>query len=313
MKYRLLGKTGLQVSVIGIGTWQLGGEWGRSYTPAEAGRILAKAKDCGINLIDTAECYGEHESERLIGQFLKRDNRADWVIATKFGHAYDGSFKRIPLWSASDVRQQLEDSLQALGTDYIDLYQFHSGTDEQLRNDALWTMLDKQVQAGTIRHLGISLGSNDNLEQTLAAADFNVGAVQLIYNRLDRKAEAQVLPYCAERRLGVLARVPLASGFLSGKYAPGAVFDASDVRNQKDRHETDRLLREVEAIRLHEVPDQVPMAEWALGWCLKHPVVSCVIPGCKDEAQVVSNAKAAAWAEDDHPLAWTAGKGASYT
>src|SRR5437867_4674769 len=125
MKYRRLGKTELKVSVIGLGTWQFGGEWGKDFSPEEVRDLVARAKDLGINLIDTAECYGDHLSESLIGDAIRGD-RAAWVVATKFGHKYHGYMNRTDERSAGDVRVQLEDSLRALKTDYVDIYQYHS-------------------------------------------------------------------------------------------------------------------------------------------------------------------------------------------
>ncbi len=218
--------------------WQFGGEWGRDFFQNEADVILDRAHEEGINLIDTAECYGNHLSESFIGDYLSRRNRTDWVLATKFGHAFSGHLEREQLWKPNDVLRQLEDSLRALKTDYIDLYQFHSGTDEVFDQDDLWTMLDKQVQSGKIRHLGTSIGSNDNLHQTEASSHIGSKAIQVVYNRLDRKPEERVFPVCLEQNLGVLARVPLASGYLSGKYKPGAVFPANDVRNRHNSDDT---------------------------------------------------------------------------
>lgn len=306
MKYRRLGSTNLKVSVVGVGTWQFGGEWGQTYTQAEADAILERAHELGINLIDTAECYGDHLSESFIGDYLSRRKREDWVLATKFGHHFTQNFERDQLWSAVDVKNQLDASLRALRTDYIDLYQFHSGTDEAFDNSELWTMLDKQVQAGTIRHLGISIGSNDNLHQTAEAAKVGAKAIQVVYNRLDRKPEDRVFPSCRQQDLGVLARVPLASGYLSGKYKPGAQFGDNDVRHRHDQEQTRAKLEEVERIRANEVPAGLDMAKWALAWCLKHPAVTAVIPGCKNPAQVESNATAAELLSDNHPQAWQA-------
>lgn len=287
MKYRKLGKTGLNVSVVGVGTWQFGGEWGKDFSQDEVNQILNRAKELGINLIDTAECYGDHLSESLIGKAIEK-NRQDWILATKFGHHYHGHIDRTDHWSAKEVIQQLEDSLQALRTDYLDLYQFHSGSDEVFDNDDLWTALDKQVQAGKIRHLGISLGSNENLYQTEAAAKVNADVIQVVYNRLNRKPEAEVFPSCERQELGVLAREPLANGFLSGKYKPGAVFGENDWRSLKDQ----KQLQLVEEIQLNEVPEGVDMAQWALAWCLNHAAVTCVIPGYRNVAQLESCAKA---------------------
>lgn len=300
MKYRTLGKTGLRVSVVGVGTWQFGGEWGREYTAREAGAILGKAKELGINLIDTAECYGDHLSERLIGESIA-GSRQDWILATKFGHRFHRSFERTDRFGAGEVVKQLERSLQALRTDYVDLYQFHSGPDDAFDRDDLWDTLNRQVEAGKIRHLGISIGSNRNLHQTAQSTKVGAEAIQVVYNRIDRHPEDEVFPSCIEQNLGVLARVPLASGFLSGKYRPGTNFDASDVRSRRSREDLDRQMREVERIAHEEVPAGVNMAAWALAWCLKHPAVTAVIPGCKDAAQVEANAAAVRLVEAGHP------------
>jgi myo-inositol catabolism protein IolS len=293
LKYRKLGKTELEVSVVGIGTWQYGGEWGKDFTQKEVDAILEKAKELGINLIDTAECYGDHLSEKFIGNYLRNQNREDWIVATKFGHHFHENFTRSNHWSAEDVVKQLDDSLKALQTEYIDLYQFHSGNDEVFKNDKLWTVLDKQIQAGKVNHLGISIGANDNIYQTELASEVNAKAIQVVYNRLERQPEEEVFPSCEEQNLGVLARVPLASGYLSGKYKPGAVFGKQDVRNNHDQDAVLKKLKLVEEIQQNEVPEGVNMAQWALAWCLKHSAVTSVIPGCKNIEQVELNAKAA--------------------
>lgn len=294
MKYRRLGKTGLSVSVVGVGTWQFGGEWGKAFTQAEADAILGRAADLGINLIDTAECYGDHLSEQLVGQAI-HGARDRWIIATKFGHKYDGHLQRQQLWSPASVQEQLEASLSALQTDRIDLYQFHSGTDAVFDNDDLWTMLHKQVQAGKVRHLGVSISANiDPVHQAQRASAVGASVLQVVYNRLERRPEEQVFPICSKDDLGVLARVPLASGFLSGKYHPGAEFTLpDDVRSSFPPERVQETLAEVERIRREELPASVPMAAWALAWCLRHPVVTSVIPGCKSAEQVEANAAAA--------------------
>ena len=305
MKYRRLGKTGLEVSVVGIGTWQFGGEWGKTFVQTEVDRMFGRAKDLGINLIDTAECYGDHLSESFVGKGIEYD-RESWIVATKFGHKFNDMFERDQVWSPDDVRKQLEDSLRALRTDYVDLYQFHSGKDEFFDQDALWQMLGDQVKAGKIRHLGISIGSNDNLHQTSRATEVGASTIQVVYNRLDQKPEERVFPSCIEQGLGVLARVPLASGFLSGKYKPGTEFtDAADVRSRRDHAQTQERLELVQEIQREEVPAGVAMAPWALAWCLQHPAVTCVIPGCKTVEQVASNASAADLdlVRDDHAQA----------
>ncbi len=306
MKYRRLGHTGLRVSVVGVGTWQFGGEWGKAFAQPEVDAIIGRAGDLGINLIDTAECYGDHLSEALVGQAI-RGQRDRWIVATKFGHRFAGHLQREQLWSPAGVQAQLERSLSALRTDVIDLYQFHSGTDAHFDDDALWTMLARQVEAGKIRYLGISISSNlDSAHQAQRASAVGASVLQVVYNRLDRRPEEAIFPASLAQDLGVLARVPLASGLLSGKYAPGTQFTVpTDVRASFDASHVQKHLQEVVAIQRDEVPDGVPMAAWALAWCLQHPAVTCVIPGCKSVAQVEANAKAAGLdlVADSHPQA----------
>lgn len=293
MQYRFLGRTGLRVSVIGVGTWQFGGEWGRTFAPAEVDAILDEAAAAGINLIDTAECYGDHVSESLIGDYLSRRDRSQWLVATKFGHHFNGFLDRTDDFSPAGVRRQLEASLRALRVETIDLYQFHSGEDALFKSDELWSMLDQQKRAGKIRHLGVSILGKGSETQARDAHRTGAEVLQVVYNRLDRRPEQLYFPHAQRDRLGILARVPLASGLLSGKYPPGTTFPANDVRATFDADKMRSNFAEIDRIRREEVPPGVAMSEWALAWCLKNPLVSAVIPGCKDPAQVRSNAAAA--------------------
>lgn len=292
MKYRTLGKTNLRVSVIGIGTWQFGGEWGKAFAQPDVDALFDGCRELGVNLIDTAECYGDHLSERFIGNAIRHD-REKWIVATKFGHHFHSFMERTTVYDPADVVMQLEASLGALQTDYVDLYQFHSGNNEMFQTPGLWEALQKQVEAGKVRHLGISVSPNDNVFQIDRATEVRAEAVQVIYNRLDRKPEEGLLQSCQRQNLGVLARVPLASGLLSGKYRPGTTFEKGDVRSTHDQQRTEQRLREVQTIAHDEVPPGVDMARWALAWCLKHEAVTCVIPGCKDVTQLRENASAA--------------------
>ncbi|MCS7033145.1 MAG: aldo/keto reductase [Phycisphaerae bacterium] len=302
MQHRRIGCTGLKVSVIGLGTWQFGGEWGRSFTAEEVSAILAAARSCGINLIDTAECYGDHEAERLIGQAI-RGNREHWIIATKFGHRYTGLFQRAEPRTPADILQQLDDSLKALGCECIDLYQYHSWPDSQFFDDDILSVLLKAKDAGKFKHLGNSLRSAGSPAQLASSRRRHVECVQLVYNRLDRRAETDAFPVCLEQDLGVLARVPLASGWLSGKYRLGTCFAENDTRSrQKPMTPDDPRYLQLQRV-LAEVPDHLPAATWALAWCLKHPAVSVVIPGCKTVEQVLTNARAAELVDPAHPLA----------
>ncbi len=295
MRYRILGKSNLRVSVIGIGTWQFGGEWAKNYAQSEVTPIFQKALELGVNLIDTAECYGDHTSEALIGQALKELRARDkFIIATKFGHHFVSNFERTEPRSPADVQKQLDDSLRALQTDSIDLYQYHSWGDKEFLNAEVRTVLLKAQAAGKIRHIGNSIrAAVDNTFQLDHAEDVHIETAQVVYNRLDRKAETLLFPTCQQKNIGVLARVPLASGFLSGKYKPGARFPENDVRTKWQSKNMDERLMEVETIQQNEVPPGVPMSQWALAWCLQNPAVHAVIPGCKSPDQLEQNAAAA--------------------
>jgi aryl-alcohol dehydrogenase-like predicted oxidoreductase len=302
MRYRPLGRTGVSVSVVGLGTWQLGGEWGKRFDQAEVDALVGRAHELGINLIDTAECYGDHLAEALIGRTIAR-HRDDWIVATKFGHRFHADRMTGQRWSPGDVRsdhwspaevvEQLERSLAALRSDYVDLYLFHSGPDEVFHRDELWAALDEQVRGGKIRHLGISLGASDNLHQTARAAAIGASVIELTYNRLNRAAESAVLESCREQQLGVLAREPLANGYLSGRYRTSGVAGSGDWRSSMDAQEVRARLALVEEVRANEVPPDVPMAEWALAWALGHAAVSAVITGTRSLDQLESSARAA--------------------
>jgi aryl-alcohol dehydrogenase-like predicted oxidoreductase len=288
-----LGKTGVDISVVGVGTWQFGGEWGVDFSQETVDSIFRTAKECGINLIDTAECYGDHLSESLIGNAIAKD-RDDWFLATKFGHHFCENFERTEPRTAADVVKQLEDSLRALKTDVIDLYQYHSWGDDEIFADDVQAVLLKAKDQGKVRFLGNSVRSKgDSSIQVRQSSDHAMDAIQIVYNRLRREPEEKSLAICQQQNVGVLARVPLASGYLSGKYKPGHRFSQSEMRGKwHEDQDRDGWLAEVEAIQKEEVPEGVDMAQWAIAWCLRHPAVTCVIPGVKNVDQVRSNAAA---------------------
>ena len=301
MKYRTLGRTGLRVSIVGLGTWQLGGEWGKDFGQAEVDAILDRAAEAGINVIDTAECYGDHLAERLVGDYLSRHERDRWIVATKFGHGFNGFMDRTDRFRPEEVRDQLIASLKALRTDRIDLYQFHSGSDEAFLDDGLQAVLDEARRSGMVRNLGVSIRGAGSETQVREAFGRGYGVLQVVYNRLDVRAESDVFPFARRYGLGILARVPLASGFLSGKYEAWEKFGAGDYRSTLGKDEIARRVHEAERIADVELPLGVSRVRWALAWCLRDPVVAAVIPGAKSPEQVAENASAADLLSDRTP------------
>ena len=310
MKYRKLGNTGLKVSVIGIGTDQFSGGWNKHFTNTEVTKILNHGKKLGINFIDTAECYGNHASELLIGESIKK-SRDHWIIQTKFGHRYNNTNNMITDFNPKSVISQFEKSLKSLKTDYVDVYQFHSGTNDEFFQNELWDVLNQLVKSGKIKHLGVSIVNSsilsEDYQQLKNSKNYNCKIIQVVYNRLNAKVEEIVLPYCLKNNLGVIARVPLAKGHLSGKYLPNFQFSDNDIRSTHDKDQTRIQLAKVKQIRENEVPNGVNLAQWALSWCLKHESISCVIPGCKNLEQLDINAKTvdASVFIKNHPLDWT--------
>ncbi len=289
MQYRRLGRTELSVSVIGLGTWQLSGVWGKQFAQQEVDAIFARAHELGINFLDTAECYGPgHLSERLIGNAILGE-REHWLIATKFGHN-PGNDLGDENYEPEQVLIQLEESLRALRTDYIDVYQLHSANNAQFDNDALWTLLDKQVQAGKIRFLGNSVGGNQVEHQVARSGEYGISVIQTPYNALQQVAASQVFPAAAEMDLGVIARAPLAMGLLSGKYRPGHVFEDVRAMFLPQKH-VDEKLAAADKL-LGDKPADMAPATWANAWCLREAQVSTVIPGIKSVAQLEVNALA---------------------
>ena len=293
MKYRFLGKTGIKVSVIGLGTDQFAGGWNKSFSQTEVDKIFCKSKNLGINFIDTAECYGDHSSEKYIGNAIKND-REHWVLATKFGHVFENGIKKNN-FSVKSVEKQLENSLKALQTDYVDLYQFLSGTNSEFDQPDLWEMLKNKILDGKIRHLGLSLMNSyvlsDDFFQINKSIQTGIETVQVVYNRLNKKSEEKILPISHSQNLGVIARIPLAKGFLSGNYEPGHIFNSIDNRSKYDENKTFDMLKEVKQVK-KEIPKGMELSQWALCWCLKQPFIATVIPGVKNLQQLESNAKA---------------------
>jgi aryl-alcohol dehydrogenase-like predicted oxidoreductase len=299
MRYRALGRTGWKVSEISFGAWAIGGAWGR-VSDEDSMAALHKAIDCGVNFIDTADVYGSGRSERLIARLKKeRKNKEEIIVATKAG-------RRLPRqtvegYSRENLSEWIEDSLRNLATERLDLLQLHCPPTELYSRPEVFGMLDDLVTAGKIRYYGVSV---EKVEEALKAIEFpNVQTVQIIFNCF-RQRPAEVFFAKAEaKRVGILARVPLASGLLTGKLRRDSTFAADDHRNFNRRGESfdvgetfsgvdyDIGLAAVEEIR-KLLPAGASMSQFALRWILRFEAVTCAIPGGKRAEQVADNCRA---------------------
>jgi aryl-alcohol dehydrogenase-like predicted oxidoreductase len=297
MNYRPLGRTGWKVSEISFGAWAIGGEWG--HVPEQDGMAaLNKAVDCGINFIDTADVYGSGRSERLVAQ-LKKSRKEEIIVATKAGRRLPE--QTVEGYSRENLTGWVEDSLRNLGTDTIDLLQLHCPPTELYHRPEVFGILDDLVKTGKLRHYGVSV---EKIEEALKAVEYpNVQTVQIIFNCFRQRPEDEFFSKAKEKRVGILARVPLASGLLTGKFNRESKFAKDDHRNfnrhgeEFDVGETfsgvdyEVGLEAVEEIR-KLLPAGVSMSRFALRWILMFDAVSCAIPGGKRPEQVEDNCRA---------------------
>jgi aryl-alcohol dehydrogenase-like predicted oxidoreductase len=298
MEYRELGRTGMKVSTVSFGTWAIGGSWG-NVDDQESLAALRRALELGVNFFDTADVYGDGRSERLLAR-LRRESREPFYVATKAGRRLD------PHVASGYNRQNLvafvERSLANLQAETIDLLQLHCPPTEVYYQPEVFGVLDDLVKAGKLRHYGVSV---EKVEEALKAIEFpEVQSVQIIFNIFRQRPADLLFAEAQRRRVGILARVPLSSGLLSGKLTRASTFAADDHRafnrhgESFDRGETfsgldfDLGLQAVEALR-PLVPPGATMAQLALRWILMFPAVTCAIPGAKRPAQVEENACAA--------------------
>jgi aryl-alcohol dehydrogenase-like predicted oxidoreductase len=300
MKYRALGRTGWNISEIGFGAWGIGGgDWGTTDDKASLA-ALHKAIDLGVNFIDTADVYGDGHSEQLIAQ-VRKARREQLIVATKAG-------RRLNPHVASGYNRQnltsfVERSLRNLQTEALDLVQLHSPPSEVYDMPEVFGVLDDLVQQGKVRFYGVSV---ERVDEALKAITYpNVQSVQIIFNMFRFKPAEQFFTAASEHRVGILARVPLASGLLTGKFGPQSQFAENDHRNFNrhgeafDQGETfsgvdyETGLRAVEELR-PLVPQGATMAQFALRWILMFAEVTSTIPGAKNPEQAEDNVKAAA-------------------
>ncbi len=299
MNYRTLGRTGWSISEISFGAWAIGGAWG-NVNDQDSLAALHAALDGGVNFFDTADVYGDGHSERLLAR-LKKERKDRFYIATKAG-------RRLPQqtpegYSHANLTAFVERSLKNLGTETIDLLQLHCPPTEVYYLPEVFGSLDELVRAGKLRHYGVSV---EKVEEALKAIEFpHVQSVQIIFN-IFRQRPAELFFGEAQRRgVGILARVPLASGMLSGKLTRDSQFAKDDHRNFNrhgeafDRGETfsgvdfETGLNAVEELRAF-VPRGATLAQLALRWILEFPAVTCAIPGAKRPGQVQENIAASA-------------------
>jgi aryl-alcohol dehydrogenase-like predicted oxidoreductase len=298
MKYRELGRTGMRVSEISFGAWAIGGSWG-DVEDSESKAALHAALDAGMNFIDTADVYGDGRSERLISQVLKERTGETIYVATKAG-------RRLPKqlvegYSRENLTSWIERSLQNLDVETIDLVQLHCPPWDTYYHPEVFGILDDLMTAGKIRHYGVSV---EKVEEALKAIEYpNVKSVQIIFNMFRHRPADLFFQEAQRRQVGILARVPLASGMLTGKMRPDTQFSPDDHR-QFNRHgesfdmgetfsgvDYDQGLKAVEEIRAL-LPEGATMAQFALRWILMFPAVSCAIPGAKNPQQARDNAAA---------------------
>lgn len=294
MQYRLLGRTGFNVSTISVGCWAIGGSWGK-INDEESLAALHRALDLGVNFFDTADVYGDGHSEQLLAR-LRKERSEPFYVATKAGrrlspHVAAG-------YNRENLTRFVERSLTNLRSEALDLLQLHCPPTDVYYQPETFDVLDELVRAGKLRHYGVSV---ERVEEGLKALEYpNVESLQVIYNIFRQRPAEHLFKACAEKKVGVLARVPLASGLLTGKLTRQQTFEPDDHRTFNrhgeafDRGETfsgvdyDVALDAVDALR-PLVPPKTTLAQWALRWILMDEAVTCAIPGVRRAAQVEDN------------------------
>ncbi len=301
MEHRPLGRTGRTVSVVGLGTWQLGADWGE-VSEADALAVLQAAAEEGVDLFDTADVYGDGRSEQVIGRFLKDNPGTDITVATKMGRRMDQVPENYVL---ENFRTWTERSRRNLGVERLDLVQLHCPPTAVYTDDELYDALDTLVEDGAVAGYGVSV---EKAEEALAAiARPHVATVQIIVNAFRLKPLDRVLPAAGEAGVGIIARVPLASGLLSGRYDAGTTFAENDHRTfNRDGSAFDvgetfsgvdyetglKAAKEFSRLVEEHGPEGATSAQAAIAWIWQHPEVSSVIPGARNVDQVRSNAAA---------------------
>jgi aryl-alcohol dehydrogenase-like predicted oxidoreductase len=299
LEYKDLGQTGMRVSEISLGTWAFGGDWG-TVDEDDAYAALNRAVDLGVNFLDTADVYGDGRSEKLIGRLLEDRPNDEILVATKAGRRLDPHTAEG--YDYDNLSAFVGRSLKNLGVEALELLQLHCPPTEAYRQDSTFQALDRLQEEGKVKNYGVSV---EKVEEARMALDYpNVKTVQIVFNIFRQKPAEEFFPLAEERNIGILARVPLASGLLSGKMTADRAFTEDDHRNFNregqafDRGETfsgvdfETGLGAAEELKAL-VPEGYTLAQFALRWILMHPAVSCAIPGGKNPAQVGDNVAAA--------------------
>ena len=298
MNYRRLGKTGFEISEISLGTWQVGGGWGANFDDAMAEEIINTAIDRGVNFLDTADVYDDRASEAAVGRVAK--SRAERIyVATKCGrrlhpHVADS-------YTPAAMREFVEQSLSNTGLETLDLIQLHCPPTEVYYRPEVFEVFERMKEEGKIRNLGVSV---EKVEEALKAIEYpNVATVQVIFNMFRHRPSELFFREARARDVGIIVRVPLASGLLSGKLTRSSTFSEGDHRNFNregaafDKGETfagvpyDTGLDAVDALK-RRIDDERPLPMLALKWVLMHEEVSTVIPGASRPSQVEQNVEA---------------------
>ncbi|WP_457963535.1 aldo/keto reductase [Arthrobacter sp. D1-29] len=312
MEQRKLGKTGRNVSIVGLGTWQLGADWG-NVDQSQAQAILAASVEAGVTFFDTADVYGDGLSEQAIGTFLKDNPGLDITVATKMGRRLEQQPEN---YSLANFRQWVDRSRHNLGTDSLDLVQLHCPPTAVYSNNEVYDALDTLVSEGAIRSYGVSVERTD--EALEAIRHKGTASVQIILNAFRLKPLDEVLPAAKAAGVGIIARVPLASGLLSGKYSKDTSFAENDHRNFNRTGESFdvgetfsgvdyelglKAVAEFEQL----VPEGTSTAQAAIAWIAAQDGVTTVIPGARTVDQAKANAAAGSVAlgeEFDEGVRW---------
>jgi len=288
MRYRVLGRTGLKISEVGFGAWAIGGNaHGNSYGPTDDTQSLAalgRALELGCNFFDTADVYGHGHSEELIGQAIK-GHRSEVIIATKVGGDFYHGTPRMN-FTPDYLEFALGKSCERLGSDYIDLYQLHNPPTQLVKDGRVFKTLEKLKASGKIRHYGISI--HDPQDGLLAMRTAEIGAVQAVFNILRQEAKNQLFREATKINVGIIAREPLANGFLAGKLKTESTFSKGDIRHNFPHDYISQLTMATDSLRFLESNNRT-LAQAALRFVLDHKDISTVIPGAKTPEQVGEN------------------------